>query len=382
MASNYKVLGRLAPAANTATTLYTVPAQYSTVVSTLMICNQTTTASTYAIAVRPSGATLDPKHYIAYNAAIPAQDTVGLTIGLTMATTDVITVSSANSSTSFNLFGSEILSLTLIDYIVVAGGGGGGSLGSGGGAGGVLANTLYVIPTSLPGTIFTITVGSGGPGATGLNLPGSAGTFSSMAGSLFATLTSNGGGRGGGDSFAPTDGGSGGGAQRGSSNKGIGTVGPPRQGYDGGVAGVGAGASAGPGGGGAGAVGGDSSAGSGGAGGIGYQWVDGIYYAGGGGGGNQSGFGTAGAGGQGGGGAGAVTTAGTVGTPNTGGGGGSGGYVSGWLAGGSGGSGIVIIRYPDSTSAAASTTNLAAGYPIVSGGYRTYKWITSGTITF
>jgi len=42
------------------------------------------------------------------------------------------------------------------------------------------------------------------------------------------------------------------------------------------------------------------------------------------------------------------------------------------------------LRTPDSVAAAASTTGLAAGYPVVSGGYRIYKWTTvgSGSITF
>ena len=48
--------------------------------------------------------------------------------------------------------------------------------------------------------------------------------------------------------------------------------------------------------------------------------------------------------------------------------------------GGNGGSGIVIVRYVDSYAAATSTT----GSPnvIVSGGYRVYKWTSSGSITF
>jgi hypothetical protein len=48
--------------------------------------------------------------------------------------------------------------------------------------------------------------------------------------------------------------------------------------------------------------------------------------------------------------------------------------------GGNGGSGIVIIRYADTYSAAASTT----GSPTitVAGGYRVYKWTGLGTITF
>ena len=61
------------------------------------------------------------------------------------------------------------------------------------------------------------------------------------------------------------------------------------------------------------------------------------------------------------------------------GGGGGGGAITG-TAGGTGGSGIVVIRYPDTYLAAASTT----GSPTitVAGGYRVYSWTGSGSITF
>jgi hypothetical protein len=108
MATTYKVLGQSNPAATTATTLYTVPASTSTVVSTINICNQSASADSFRVAIRPAGATLDPKHYIAYNTAIPALDSISLTIGITLATTDVITVYAGTSTLSFNLFGSEI----------------------------------------------------------------------------------------------------------------------------------------------------------------------------------------------------------------------------------------------------------------------------------
>ena len=67
----------------------------------------------------------------------------------------------------------------------------------------------------------------------------------------------------------------------------------------------------------------------------------------------------------------------TAGLANTGGGGGGGG--SG-VDGKAGGSGIAIIRYPDSYAAASATT----GSPTitVSGGYRTYVWTSSGSISF
>ena len=108
MATTYKVLGQSNPSATTATTLYTVPASTSTVVSTITICNQASSAATYRIAVRPAGATLAAQHYVVYGATVPASDTVALTLGLTLATTDVVTVYASSANLSFNLYGSEI----------------------------------------------------------------------------------------------------------------------------------------------------------------------------------------------------------------------------------------------------------------------------------
>jgi len=108
MATTYKVLGQLNPSATTATTLYTVPSATSTVVSTITICNQASSAATYRIAVRPAGATLAAQHYIVYGATVPASDTTTLTLGLTLATTDVVTVYASSANLSFNAFGSEI----------------------------------------------------------------------------------------------------------------------------------------------------------------------------------------------------------------------------------------------------------------------------------
>ena len=108
MATTYKVLGQVNPSATTATTLYTVPSSTSTVVSTITVCNQASSAATYRIAVRPAGATLEAKHYIVYGATVAASDTTTLTLGLTLATTDVVTVYSSSATLSFNAFGSEI----------------------------------------------------------------------------------------------------------------------------------------------------------------------------------------------------------------------------------------------------------------------------------
>jgi len=108
MAIVYKVLGQSNPAATTATTLYTVPASTSTVCSTITICNQAATSGSFRLAVRPAGATLAAQHYIAYDTSLPANDVLTMTIGLTLAATDVVTVYASSTSISFNLFGSEI----------------------------------------------------------------------------------------------------------------------------------------------------------------------------------------------------------------------------------------------------------------------------------
>ena len=108
MATTYKVLGQSNPAATTLTTLYTVPASTSAVVSTIAIANQAGSSGTYRIAIRPAGAAIDPKHYLVYGATVAASDSVLLTLGVTLATTDVISVYGSSANISFSAFGSEI----------------------------------------------------------------------------------------------------------------------------------------------------------------------------------------------------------------------------------------------------------------------------------
>ena len=108
MATTYKVLGQVNPSATTATTLYTVPSAKSAVVSTISVCNQAGTAATFRIAVRPAGASLAAEHYIVYGATVPASDSTMITVGLTLATTDVVTVYASSANLSFNAYGSEI----------------------------------------------------------------------------------------------------------------------------------------------------------------------------------------------------------------------------------------------------------------------------------
>ena len=102
-----KVLGQVNPSATTATTLYTVPSDKSAVISTLTICNQTAVAATFRIAVRPAGASLAAVHYVAYDVTLGASDTTALTLRITLAATDVVTVYASTATLSFHVYGDE-----------------------------------------------------------------------------------------------------------------------------------------------------------------------------------------------------------------------------------------------------------------------------------
>ncbi|CAB4154518.1 hypothetical protein UFOVP642_10 [uncultured Caudovirales phage] len=108
MATTYKVLGQSNPSAATLTTLYTVPAATSTVISTLAICNRSSTSTTYRVAIRLAGGAVADEDYIAYDSIVPGNDTVYLTLGIALATTDVVSIYATVATLSFNAFGSEI----------------------------------------------------------------------------------------------------------------------------------------------------------------------------------------------------------------------------------------------------------------------------------
>ena len=110
MPTTYKVLGQSAPSATTNTDLYTVPAATSAVISTIVVANRSADVVTYRIAIRPAGATIANEHYIAYDVLVGGADSTTLTLGITLAATDVITVYASTANLSFSVFGSEITS--------------------------------------------------------------------------------------------------------------------------------------------------------------------------------------------------------------------------------------------------------------------------------
>lgn len=262
--------------------------------------------------------------------------------GVTFTASDGVNIATAVSNFSL-AFSFDFLA----EYLVIAGGGGGGGRhGGGGGAGGYRAGSITLTTSNE----YAVTVGAGGAGSSGES--GSGGTLrgSSGSNSVLHTIISAGGG-GGAASSPALSGGSGGGGGYDLTAAGFGNTPAvsPSQGNNGGLGGATSPFNGG-GGGGAGQVGGNAGS-TGGAGGAGVSSsITGtaVTRAGGGGGGGYINGSAAGVGGAGGGGAGGYGTAvATSGQVNTGGGGGGagGGVFPNNGRSGSGGSGVVILKY-------------------------------------
>ena len=282
-------------------------------------------------------------------------------------------------------------SVILVDYLVVAGGGGGGVAGSSGGAGGgggaggarcTVNQTgggglVEPLITLSNGVNYSIIIGGGGVGALRASSGNSGGPGNN---SVFNNITSIGGG-GGARSYSTgttiaTQGRipSGGGGWT-NTGIGLGAIGTLNQSFAGGNASypnIGAG-----GGGGAGQIGqnGSNIIVNGGKGGDGITTNitnTNIIYAGGGGGAAQNSAVAASGGAGGGGNGGNVfnSKTSTDGSVNTGGGGGGDTLVPSGLRGGSGGSGIIILKIPDTVTATFSagvtqTTSISGGFKII-----------------
>jgi hypothetical protein len=276
------------------------------------------------------------------------------------------------------------------DFLVIAGGGGGGYSGAGGGGaggyrtsagssgGGASAESSLLLSVS---TSYTVTVGAGGAGRTDGNDQGAKGSNS-----VFSTITSIGGGGGGSrdNAHSGDPGGSGGGATRTSGTGGSGTA---NQGFNGGSNdGVQAPGCGGGGAGEAGKTNNDATVGLRGDGGAGVaSSITGssVTRAGGGGGGGGDGSNVS-VGGNGGGGAGAysATSASVAGGTNTGGGGGGGSNEPIYINGASGGSGIVIIKYPDTKTISNPGGGLTYS-TTTSGGFKVTTFTAgTGTVQF
>ena len=106
MAITYKVLGQVAPAITSETDLYA--ASSAAVASSIIVCNRGTSQSTFRVSISVNGAATTTKDYIYYDLIIAGNDTFIATIGVTLATGDVVRVYASSNRLSFSLYGSEV----------------------------------------------------------------------------------------------------------------------------------------------------------------------------------------------------------------------------------------------------------------------------------
>jgi hypothetical protein len=91
-------------------TLYNTGASTTAVISSIVVTNTASTAALYRIGIMGSAGTpaIANGEWIVYDATIQANDTVSLTLGVTLGNTKYIRVSSSANTVCFNGFVSEI----------------------------------------------------------------------------------------------------------------------------------------------------------------------------------------------------------------------------------------------------------------------------------
>ena len=109
MATAYKY-AQVQGTASTGTyaTLYTTPAATEAVISSLVITNQSSSAVTVRIGLDATAGTPGASEWLVYDAAIAGNDTVALTLGVTLSAQKFVRVSSSATTCNFSAFLSEI----------------------------------------------------------------------------------------------------------------------------------------------------------------------------------------------------------------------------------------------------------------------------------
>ena len=108
MATAYQILGQVTANA-TLTVLYTAGGSNSAVISTVVICNTSTASKTFRVAVTPAYNTgIATQYYLAYDTLVPANDTIVMTLGITLAANNSIRVYGSTADVAFSAFGAVI----------------------------------------------------------------------------------------------------------------------------------------------------------------------------------------------------------------------------------------------------------------------------------
>ena len=107
MADTIKILAQSNPDATTDTDIYTVPTNTSTVVSSITICEIGGGTPSFRIALKPKGAVISNEHYMFFDKALAANQSIIATGGFTLAQGDVIMVRASDGNVAFTVHGVE-----------------------------------------------------------------------------------------------------------------------------------------------------------------------------------------------------------------------------------------------------------------------------------
>jgi hypothetical protein len=109
MATNYKY-SQVQGTSSTGTyaTLYTTPASTEAVISSLVICNQSSSSITIRVGLDTTEGTPGQDEFLIYDAAVAGNDTVALSLGIALDAEKYVRVSSSADTCSFSAFVSEI----------------------------------------------------------------------------------------------------------------------------------------------------------------------------------------------------------------------------------------------------------------------------------
>ena len=105
-----KILAQANPGAATAANLINVAAGHDFVVSTLVISETNGAAATFRVCVTPAGGaatTVAAANSLAWDMPIAANQTITLTLGITLAATDNMTIRSSTANLTYTAFGQD-----------------------------------------------------------------------------------------------------------------------------------------------------------------------------------------------------------------------------------------------------------------------------------
>ena len=108
MANAYKILGQVADASANDVELYLVPGSTEAIVSTIIVTNREAAANTFRIATKSDNSAVANTDYVAYDTSIAANDTITLTLGITLETGAEISVGASDALVTFQAYGTEI----------------------------------------------------------------------------------------------------------------------------------------------------------------------------------------------------------------------------------------------------------------------------------